>query len=76
VGEERVEGGIDRRSSAADIRDALMRLGADLDTSSRGNQWRAQIRDGASTGHGATEAEAAYDVWQQYLELQGGIGTS
>lgn len=69
-------GGIDGSSSIADIRDALSRQGASLETSEQDGQWTAAVGPGATRGAGASEDEAGYAAWRQFLANQGGTGAS
>ena len=75
--------GIDERSSAEDVADALARLNADLKLQEDGDGWRATVTaaagpadDGAVTGTGASRDEAAHDAWNRFRSAQGGTGTS
>jgi hypothetical protein len=77
-------GGIDDNSGADDVRDALGRLGMDM-TTERGDDgaWtaRAEPLTGGSgesslVGSGGNEDDAALDLWQRYLVVQGGVGAS
>jgi len=77
-------GGIDDNSGVDDIRDALGRLGLDLVTE-RGDDgaWSAKAipltgESGGSSlvGVGGSEDAAALELWQRYLVVQGGVGTS
>ena len=77
-------GGIDDNSSVDDIRDELGRLGLDLITD-RGDDgaWSARLvplagDSGGSSlaGVGGSEDAAAHELWQRYLMVQGGVGTS
>ncbi len=70
------EGGIDPQSTVADIRDALGRLGATLDTHGGEGSWHAELNPGGRSAAGQSEQEAAYIVWQSYVGDQGGTGAS
>ena len=77
------EGGIDRNSQARDVEDALGRVGMALETSGTNGAWHARAvpleggdRESQLVGEGATEDDAARAVWQRYVSLQDGIGTS
>jgi len=84
IDETHTSGGIDDNSRADDIRDALGRLGMDLVTE-RGDDgaWSARATpltggSGGSSlvGVGGSEDAAALELWQRYLVVQGGVGTS
>ena len=81
--EQQREGGIDRQSSARDVEDALGRLGMALETSGSDGTWHARAvpleggdRESQLVDEGASEDAAARAVWQRYVSLQDGIGTS
>ena len=76
-------GGIDRNSTAEDVRDAFGRVGMDMTTDADAGTWSARVlpveggdRESQLTGEGASEDEAARAAWQRYVVLQQGIGTS
>lgn len=75
--------GIDERSSAKDVADALARLNADLRLEADGDGWRATVTSaagpadaGAVTGTGSSRDEAAHDAWNRFRSSQGGTGAS
>ncbi len=77
------EGGIDRNSRARDVEDALGRVGMALEISATNGAWQARAvpleggdRESQLVAEGASEDEAARAVWQRYVSLQDGIGTS
>ncbi len=70
------QAGIDRSSSAADIRDALSRMSAGLQTQQRDGRWVAELDSGGISGEGDTEDEAAWNAWTSYVAEQGGTGAS
>ena len=76
MSEHSAQGGVDARSSLAEIEDALTRLGAQLETARCSNGWMATLTVGGVTGSGETEQAAAYDLWTRYIANQGGTGTS
>jgi hypothetical protein len=77
-------GGIDDNSSVDDIRDALGQLGMDLVTEHGDDgAWSARVvpltggsGESSLVGVGGTEDAAALELWQRYLVVQGGVGTS
>jgi hypothetical protein len=77
------EGGIDQNSGVEDVEDALGRVGMALETSAADGTWQARAlpleggdRESQLVGEGRSEDEAARAVWQRYVALQDGIGTS
>jgi hypothetical protein len=76
MSEQRNQGGVDKQSSLADIKDALSRLGAEIETDETDGEWTASVKAGGVTGHGETDQAAAYDLWSRYVAEQGGTGTS
>ena len=76
MSEQPKQGGVGSRSSLADIKDALSRLGTELETVKCSDRWVATLTVGGVTGSGETEQAAAYDLWTRYVTNQGGTGTS
>lgn len=77
------QGGIDANAGVDEIRDALERQGVELGIEPAEGGFEAvgrpalgEQRETALRGSGATEAEAAREVWARYVAVQGGVGTS
>jgi hypothetical protein len=71
--------GIDRTSSAGDVRDALGRLGAELELEHVDDGWRATVTaHGAEqlAAHGEDDAAAARAAWAEFVRRNGGTGES
>jgi len=77
------QGGIDADAGVGEIRDALGRQGIELDISPADGGFEAvgrpalgEARETALRGSGATEDEAAREVWTRFVAVQGGVGSS